>query len=148
VTDDVHLPIFFVEVSSARCCCAWFWVKPVQLQKLSRSSVSDMSPLALARSASEHPNVVTPEAKIKQLEHQLSMLTAERNDLAADVENMCMQSTGDIFSASSVLGERICNMQKETNKLQSQVIYLSTSHHDMCIRSASTSQVPSATDAM
>lgn len=62
------------------------------------------------------------ESRIKQLEHQLSVVTAERNDLAADVESLCMQSSGDIFSASSVLGERICNMQKETNKLQTQVL--------------------------
>ena len=32
-----------------------------------------------------------------------------------------MQSSGDIFSASSVLGDRICHIQKEANRLQSQV---------------------------
>ncbi len=74
-----------------------------------------------ARSSSGLAPDVSPEAKIKHLEHQLSVLTAERNDLAADVESLCMQSSGDIFSASSVLSERICNMQKETNKLRAQV---------------------------
>ncbi len=61
------------------------------------------------------------EARIKKLEQQLSVVTAERNDLAADVEALCMQSSGDIFSASSVLGDRISHIQKEANKLQCQV---------------------------
>lgn len=73
------------------------------------------------RSASGLAPDASPEAKIKYLEHQLSILTAERNDLAADVESLCMQSSGDIFSASTVLSERICNMQKETNELKAQV---------------------------
>ena len=58
---------------------------------------------------------------MRKLEQQLSVVTAERNDLAADVEALCMQSSGDIFSASSVLGDRICHIQKEANRLQSQV---------------------------
>jgi peptidoglycan hydrolase CwlO-like protein len=73
------------------------------------------------RSASQLSSEDGLESKIKQLEHQLSVVTAERNDLAADVESLCMQTSGDIFSASSVLSERICNMQKEANKLQTQV---------------------------
>lgn len=63
----------------------------------------------------------SPETRIKKLEQQLSIVTAERNDLAADVEALCMQSSGDIFSASSVLGDRISHIQKEANKLQCQV---------------------------
>lgn len=35
-----------------------------------------------------------------------------------------MQSSGDIFSASSVLGDRISHVQKEANKLQRQVVPL------------------------
>jgi hypothetical protein len=31
------------------------------------------------------------EEQLRQLEHQLSVVTAERNDLAADVESLCMQ---------------------------------------------------------
>ena len=64
----------------------------------------------------------SPETRIKKLEQQLSIITAERNDLAADVESLCMQSSGDIFSASSVLSERICNLTKEANRLHSQVL--------------------------
>ena len=63
----------------------------------------------------------SPDTLIKKLEQQLSLVTAERNDLAADVEALCMQSSGDIFSASSVLGDRISHIQKEANKLQCQV---------------------------
>ena len=66
------------------------------------------------------------ETRIKKLEQQLSIVTAERNDLAADVEALCMQSSGDIFSASSVLGDRISHIQKEANKLQCQVHLLRT----------------------
>ncbi len=33
----------------------------------------------------------------------------------------CMQGGGDIFSASSVLSERILHVTKEANRLQSQV---------------------------
>ena len=76
-------------------------------------------PLAASPAASAAPSGL--EAKIKKLEQQLSIVTAERNDLAADVEALCMQSSGDIFSASSVLGDRICHIQKEANRLQSQV---------------------------
>lgn len=76
-------------------------------------------PPAASPAASAAPSGL--EAKIKKLEQQLSVVTAERNDLAADVEALCMQSSGDIFSASSVLGDRICHIQKEANRLQSQV---------------------------
>ena len=60
------------------------------------------------------------EDKLKYVEHRLAVVTAERNDLAADVEALCMQSSGDIFSASGVLSERICNLSKEANRLHSQ----------------------------
>ncbi|CAK0787929.1 hypothetical protein CVIRNUC_011151 [Coccomyxa viridis] len=76
-------------------------------------------PPAASPAASAAPSGL--EAKIKKLEQQLSVVTAERNDLAADVEALCMQSSGDIFSASSVLGDRICHIQKEANRLQSQL---------------------------
>ena len=88
------------------------------------------------------------ETRIKKLEQQLSIVTAERNDLAADVEALCMQSSGDIFSASSVLGDRISHIQKEANKLQCQVHPFRTVTHS-CSASASQqrslgdSQVPS-----
>ena len=80
---------------------------------------------------SHQPSGVPPDAtasledKLKYVEHQLAVVTAERNDLAADVESLCMQSSGDIFSASSVLSERICNLSKEANRLHSQVCWLS-----------------------
>lgn len=77
-----------------------------------------MPPTSAASASPAGPSL---EAKIRKLEQQLSTVTAERNDLAADVEALCMQSSGDIFSASSVLGDRICNIQKEANKLQTQV---------------------------
>ena len=75
------------------------------------------------------PAVGSPDFRIKKLEQQLSIVTAERNDLAADVEALCMQSQGDIFSASNVLGDRISHIQKEANKLQCQVHATRTQMH-------------------
>lgn len=61
------------------------------------------------------------KGKIRSLEHRLRIITAERNDLQADVERLCTESSGHSFSDSSVLGQRICKLQKEANGLQSQV---------------------------
>ena len=93
----------------------------VSLERLGGRASMPQAPNTSASSAA-----TSSEAKIRKLEQQLSIVTAERNDLAADVEALCMQSSGDIFSASSVLGDRISHVQKEANKLQRQVTSLRT----------------------
>ena len=99
-------------------------VKVVWLVSLERLGGTVSMPQAPNTSASSA--ATSTEAKIRKLEQQLSIATAERNDLAADVEALCIQSSGDIFSASSVLGDRISHVQKEANKLQRQVTFLRT----------------------
>ncbi len=62
--------------------------------------------------------------RVKVLERELAAVTAQRDDLAADVEALCMQQGGSesIFaSTSNVLRERILSTQKELNSARVQV---------------------------
>ena len=61
--------------------------------------------------------------RLKVLERELARVTAQRDDLAADVEALCMQQGSEsIFASSSnVLTERILATQKELNSLRVQV---------------------------
>ena len=64
--------------------------------------------------------------RMKQLEVALKRTTQERDDLARDVESLCLQGDSYFsFSSSSVLGERISLTEKQLSMTQSQV-YLST----------------------
>jgi hypothetical protein len=59
------------------------------------SDVGQTNPLELRR-------------KIAQLEKSLAALTIERDDLARDIESMCLDSSSNTtFNMSSVLNERI-----------------------------------------
>ena len=62
------------------------------------------------------------EAKLKQLEKQLSKVTLQRDELQRDVESFCMQGAGNsIFDSSSVLSERIYANEKEISRTRSQL---------------------------
>ena len=62
------------------------------------------------------------EAKLKQLEKQLSKVTLQRDELQRDVETLCMQGSGNsIFDSSSVLSERIYSNEQEISKTRSQL---------------------------
>lgn len=62
------------------------------------------------------------EAKLKQLEKQLSKVTIQRDELQRDVETLCMQGSGNsIFDSSSVLSERIYANEQEISKTRSQL---------------------------
>jgi len=60
--------------------------------------------------------------RVKVLERELARVTAQRDDLAADVEALCMQQGSEsIFASSStVLRERILATQKELNSTKQQ----------------------------
>ena len=73
--------------------------------------------LAVARLA-----VDMTEARLKQLEKQLSKVTLQRDELQRDVETLCMQGSGNsIFDSSSVLSERIYANEQEISKTRSQL---------------------------
>ena len=61
--------------------------------------------------------------RVKVLEREVARVTAQRDDLAADVEALCMQQGSEsIFASSSiVLTERILATQKELNSIRVQV---------------------------
>lgn len=60
--------------------------------------------------------------EIKVLRRQISELQQERDDLARDVENLCMHTTAyTTFSSSSVLQERIYVAEKELSGARSQL---------------------------
>ncbi|KAL3159975.1 hypothetical protein ABBQ38_010362 [Trebouxia sp. C0009 RCD-2024] len=62
------------------------------------------------------------EARLKQLEKQLSKVTLQRDELQRDVETLCMQGSGNsIFDSSSVLSERIYANEQEISKTRSQL---------------------------
>ena len=62
------------------------------------------------------------EARLKQLEKQLSKVTLQRDELQRDVETLCMQGSGNsIFDHSSVLSERIYANEQEISKTRSQL---------------------------
>ena len=58
-----------------------------------------------------------------ELEKQLAKAEKERDDLARDVEALCMQSGSSIFDGSMVLSERIFSAEKELSKVKAQVGY-------------------------
>ncbi len=63
------------------------------------------------------------EAKLKQLEKQLSKVTLQRDELQRDVETLCMQGSGNsIFDSSSVLSERIYSNEQEISKSQLEAV--------------------------
>ena len=54
---------------------------------------------------------------VKALRKQLTRLTLERDELQRDVENLCMQGSGNsIFDSSSVLSERIYSTEQELSR--------------------------------
>lgn len=62
------------------------------------------------------------EARLKQLEKQLSKVTLQRDELQRDVETLCMQGSGNsIFDSSSVLSERIYANEQEISKTRSRL---------------------------
>ena len=58
-----------------------------------------------------------------ELEKQLAKAEKERDDLARDVEALCMQSGSSIFDGSMVLSERIFSAEKELSRVKAQVGY-------------------------
>ena len=68
------------------------------------------------------------DARVQQLEKQLTVALAERDDLARDVENLCMQSGSSIFDGSMVLSERIFSAEKELSQVKVQVGCLTATH--------------------
>lgn len=60
--------------------------------------------------------------RLRALERELARVTAQRDDLAADVEALCMQQGSEsIFASSStVLRERMLATQKEFNNAKQQ----------------------------
>ena len=60
--------------------------------------------------------------EVKQLQVSLKRVTQERDDLARDVESLCLQGDSYLsFSSSSVLCERISLAEKQLSMVQSQV---------------------------
>lgn len=59
---------------------------------------------------------------VAELEKELARAIKERDELARDVEALCMQSGSSIFDGSMVLSERIFQAEKELSKLRDQVI--------------------------
>lgn len=65
------------------------------------------------------------EARVKDLEKQLSNITFQRDELQRDVESLCMQgSMGSTFSASSVLSDRIITSENELAKVSCSSLHL------------------------
>ena len=56
-----------------------------------------------------------------ELEKHLAKAEKERDDLARDVEALCMQSGSSIFDGSMVLSERIFSAEKELSRVKAQV---------------------------
>lgn len=62
------------------------------------------------------------EDDVKALRKQLTRLTLERDELQRDVENLCMQGSGNsIFDSSSVLSERIYSTEQELSRAKAQL---------------------------
>lgn len=62
------------------------------------------------------------QQRVKELEKQLKSLVAERDQLAKDVEELCLQNSGSMFSGSSyVLSERIASTESELRDAKKQI---------------------------
>ena len=60
--------------------------------------------------------------RVKDLEATIRRVTQERDDLARDVESLCLQGDSYFsFSSSSVLSERISLTEKQLSMAQYQV---------------------------
>lgn len=64
--------------------------------------------------------------RVKQLETKLAAVTAERNALEQDLEQLCLNRGGHMFSSSYVLAERLKFLETEVKQQRSQLIHLTT----------------------
>lgn len=64
------------------------------------------------------------DRRIKELEALLSTVQQERDDLQRDVESLCLQQSGSMWSSSYVLSERLSGLEKELSKYKYQLARL------------------------
>ena len=64
-----------------------------------------------------------------KLEKELARAAAERDDLARDLEQLCLQTSGaGIFDSSMLLSEQVFSTERELKRTRAQVAFPSITH--------------------